>query len=309
MVADPQPVTGDRTDLLETERIDERYRRLDAIPTLDALRAMNEAEAGVPLAVRAVLPQVAAAVEAAAARMESGGRLIYLGAGTSGRLGVVDASECPPTFHTDPGQVLGVIAGGRGAMFESVEGAEDSAELGAQEIAGLGVTATDTVVGIAASGRTPFVLGAVRAARAAGALTVGLACNTASELGSAVDLPIEVEVGPEVLAGSTRLKAGSATKQVLNMISTGVMIRLGKTYGNLMVDLSVSNVKLRARAERLVATITGADPRVAAQALTDSGQRVPVAAIMVARGLDRAAAERLLAEAGGRLGGVLDAQA
>ncbi|CAM3336311.1 N-acetylmuramic acid 6-phosphate etherase [Occultella aeris] len=309
MVADSQPVAGERTDLLETERIDERYRRLDAIPTLDALRAMNEAEAGVPLAVRAVLPQVAAVVEAVAARMESGGRLIYLGAGTSGRLGVVDASECPPTFHTDPGQVLGVIAGGRGAMFESVEGAEDSAELGAEEIAGLRVTAADTVVGIAASGRTPYVLGGVRAARAAGALTVGLACNSASELGSAVDLPIEIEVGPEVLAGSTRLKAGSATKQVLNMISTGVMIRLGKTYGNLMVDLSVSNVKLRERAERLVATITGANPRAAAQALTDSGQRVPVAAIMVARGLDRAAAEGLLAEAGGRLGGVLDAQA
>ncbi|WP_163543535.1 N-acetylmuramic acid 6-phosphate etherase [Occultella kanbiaonis] len=308
MVADSQPATGERTDLLGTEQIDERYRRLDAIPTLDVLRAMNEAEAGVPLAVRAVLPQVAAVVEAVAVRMESGGRLVYLGAGTSGRLGVVDASECPPTFHTDPGQVIGVIAGGRGAMFESVEGAEDRAELGAQEIADLGVTAIDTVVGIAASGRTPFVLGGVRAARAAGALTVGLACNTGSELGSAVDLPIEVEVGPEVLAGSTRLKAGSATKQVLNMISTGVMIRLGKTYGNLMVDLSVSNVKLRARAERLVSTITGADPRAAAQALTDSGQRVPVAAIMVARGLDRTAAERLLAEAGGRLGGVLDAQ-
>ncbi|TDE89197.1 N-acetylmuramic acid 6-phosphate etherase [Occultella glacieicola] len=308
-MAESQPVPGDGTGALETERIDARYRRLDVVPTLDALRAMNEAEAGVPAAVRAVLPQIARVVDAVAARMEAGGRLIYLGAGTSGRLGVVDASECPPTFHTDPDQVVGVIAGGRGAMFESVEGAEDSADLGAADIGRLGVAAVDTVVGIAASGRTPFVLGGIRAARAAGALTVGLACNTGSALGAAVDLPIEVEVGPEVIAGSTRLKAGSATKQVLNMISTGVMIRLGKTYGNLMVDLSVSNVKLRERAERLVATITGADPQAAARALTESGLRVPVAAIMLARGVDRDAAERLLAGAGGRLGGVLDAQA
>lgn len=290
---------------LATEQIDERYRDLDVVPTIEALRAMNDAEARVPQAVADALPQIAAVVDATAERLARGGRLLYFGAGTSGRLGVVDASECPPTFHSDPAQVQGIIAGGRGAMFRSVEGAEDSAEQGADAVRGLEVTAFDVVFGIAASGRTPFVLGAVRAGRVAGALTAGLACNGGSLLGAEVDMPIEVPVGPEVLSGSTRLKAGSATKQVLNMVSTGVMIRLGKTYGNLMVDLSVSNGKLRDRAERLVSTITGADVDTAASALTASGLRVPVAAIMIARGVDRAAAESLLADVGGRLGGVL----
>lgn len=290
---------------LATEQIDERHRDLDTVPTLEAMRAMNDAEATVPQVVAAALPSIAAVVDAVAERLARGGRLLYFGAGTSGRLGVVDAAECPPTFHSDPEQVQGIIAGGQGAMFRSVEGAEDSSDLGAAAVAELGVTARDVVFGIAASGRTPFVLGAVRAGRAAGALTVGLACNSGSMLGAEVDLPVEVPVGPEVLSGSTRLKAGSATKQVLNMVSTGVMIRLGKTYGNLMVDLSVSNGKLRDRAERLVATITGADAATAAAALTASGLRVPVAAVMVARGVDRPAAEALLAAAGGRLSGVL----
>ena len=266
---------------------------------------MNEAEASVPRAVAAALPQIAAVVDAVAERMAQGGRLLYFGAGTSGRLGIVDASECPPTFHTRPDQVQGVIAGGAGAMFEAVEGAEDSVELGVTAVEELSVTAHDIVVGIAASGRTPYVLGALQAGRAAGALTVGVACNTNTLVGAAADLAIEVEVGPEVLSGSTRLKAGSATKQVLNMISTGAMVRLGKTYGNLMVDLSVSNIKLRNRAERLVTAITGAEPSVAAAALDDSGLRVPVAALMVAEGMDRAEAEERLHAAGGRLSAAL----
>lgn len=299
----------DRTALLATEQIDERHRNLDTVPTLDAMRAMNEAEASVPMAVAEVLPQIAAVVDATSERLAAGGRLLYFGAGTSGRLGVVDASECPPTFHSDPAQVQGIIAGGTSAMFRAVEGAEDSASLGEAQIAELGITERDVVFGIAASGRTPYVLGVIRAARAAGALTVGLSCNVDSALGAAVDMPIEVAVGPEVLSGSTRLKAGSATKQVLNMVSTGTMIRLGKTYGNLMVDLSVSNGKLRDRAERLIVSITGAEPDAAAEALVGSGLRVPVAAIMIARGLDRAEAEELLHAADGRLSGVLGPQA
>ncbi|MGP6169883.1 N-acetylmuramic acid 6-phosphate etherase [Microbacterium sp. A204] len=295
----------DRPGLLATEQIDERYRDLDTMPTLDAMRAMNEAEASVPAAISAALPAIAAVVDAVAERLAAGGRLLYFGAGTSGRLGVVDASECPPTFHSDPQQVQGVIAGGKSAMFQAVEGAEDSVELGAAAVAELEVTERDVVFGIAASGRTPFVLGAVRAGRAVGALTVGLSCNTGSLLGAAVDMPIEVAVGPEVLSGSTRLKAGSATKQVLNMVSTGAMIRIGKTYGNLMVDLSVSNAKLRDRAERLVTAVTGADAVTAAATLVASGLRVPVASVMIVRGVDRDAAEALLADAGGRLSGVL----
>ncbi|MGP6178464.1 N-acetylmuramic acid 6-phosphate etherase [Microbacterium sp. A196] len=295
----------DRPGLLATEQIDERYRDLDTMPTLDAMRAMNEAEASVPAAISAALPAIAAVVDAVAERLAAGGRLLYFGAGTSGRLGVVDASECPPTFHSDPQQVQGVIAGGKSAMFQAVEGAEDSVELGAAAVAELEVTERDVVFGIAASGRTPFVLGAVRAGRAVGALTVGLSCNTGSLLGAAVDMPIEVAVGPEVLSGSTRLKAGSATKQVLNMVSTGAMIRIGKTYGNLMVDLSVSNAKLRDRAERLVTAVTGADAATAAATLVASGLRVPVASVMIVRGVDRDAAEALLADAGGRLSGVL----
>lgn len=298
----------DRPGLLATEQIDERYRDLDRLSTVDALRALNEAEATVPRAVAAVLPQIAAVVDATAERLAKGGRLLYFGAGTSGRLGAVDAAECPPTFHTDPQQVQGIIAGGLDAMFVAVEGAEDSAELGADSVADLAVGENDVVVGIAASGRTPFVLGAVAAAQRVGALTVGLSCNTGSLLGAAVDLPIEVAVGAEVLAGSTRLKAGSATKQVLNMVSTGTMIRLGKTYGNLMVDLSVTNVKLRDRAERLVMTITGAGADEAASALTASGLRVPVASVMIARKVDRGEAERLLETAGGRLSVVLGPQ-
>lgn len=299
----------DQPGLLATEQIDERYRDLDTIPTLEVMRALNEAEASVPRAVAAVLPQIAAVVDATAERLAAGGRLLYFGAGTSGRLGVVDASECPPTFHSDPEQVQGIIAGGMGAMFAAVEGAEDSDALGAASVGDLGVTKRDVVFGIAASGRTPFVLGAVRAGRAAGALTVGLSCNADSALGAAVDLPIEVAVGAEVLSGSTRLKAGTATKQVLNMVSTGAMIRLGKTYGNLMVDLSVSNGKLRDRAERLIMTITGADGATAASALTASGLRVPVAVVMIVCTTSRSDAEDLLAAAGGRISEVIGVQA
>ncbi|MGC0142731.1 N-acetylmuramic acid 6-phosphate etherase [Pseudactinotalea sp. Z1732] len=302
MTSHHAPTPPDRTiDALATEQVDPRHQGLDLAPTLEVMAAMNEAERQVPAAVAAVLPAIAAVVDAVADCLRAGGRLFYIGAGTSGRLGVLDAAECPPTFHTDPSLVQGIIAGGRTAMFDAVEGAEDSPDQGAQDVTAASVRAGDAVVGIAASGRTPYVLGALRAAREAGALTVGLACNTGSELGLVVDHALEVAVGPEVLAGSTRLKAGSATKQVLNMISTGVMIRLGKTYRNLMVDVSVTNAKLRDRAERLVMAVTGVERAQASRALDESDLRVPVAALMIRHGLDRTGAEQALDQAGGVL--------
>lgn len=298
--------TSPRLETLTTEAVDDRYADLDTRPVLGVLQAMNAAEASVPAAVARALPHLSRLVEATAEALRGGGRLFYVGAGTSGRLGIVDASECPPTFHTDPQTVQAVIAGGHQAVFAAVEAAEDSEEMGAADMREHGIGARDVVVGIAASGRTPYVLGAVAAAREAGALTGGVSCNVGSPLGAAVDYPVEVEVGPEVIAGSTRLKAGSATKQILNMISTAAMVRNGKTYGNLMVDVSVTNAKLRDRGERLVMRITGADRDVAARALTEAGDEVKPAAVMLARGVGRAEAEVLLAAAQGRLRAVLD---
>lgn len=298
--------TGPRLEALATEAVDERYADLDRRPVLGVLQAMNDAEAQVPAAVASALPDLARLVEATAGALREGGRLFYVGAGTSGRLGIVDASECPPTFHTDPQTVQAVIAGGQQAVFAAVEAAEDSAETGAADIRAHGVGPRDVVVGIAASGRTPYVLGAVAAAREAGAQTGGVSCNVGSPLGDAADFPVEVEVGPEVIAGSTRLKAGSATKQILNMISTAAMVRNGKTYGNLMVDVSVTNAKLRDRGERLVMRITGTGRQDAARALAEADDDVKLAAVMVARGVDRSGAEALLAAAEGRLRAVLD---
>ncbi|WP_147917540.1 N-acetylmuramic acid 6-phosphate etherase [Ruania zhangjianzhongii] len=295
-----------RLATLATERVDEQYRDLDRRTAREVLTALNDAEAQVPIAVSAVLDELALLVEAVAEGIRSGGRLVYVGAGTSGRLGVLDAAECPPTFHVSPETVQGLIAGGRGAVFTAVEGAEDSTEQGVADIERLGIQPEDTVVGIAASGRTPYVLAAVAAARKAGARTAGIACNTNSALGAAVDHPLEVEVGAEVIAGSTRLKAGSATKQLLNMLSTAVMVRIGKTYQNLMVDLAVTNAKLRDRGERLLVRITGCERAEAARALRAAGDRIPVAAVMIARQVDREAAEVLLASHGGRLAPILD---
>jgi len=294
--------------MLTTERIDHRYSNLDTRPTLGVLEAMNEAEAQVPVAVSAVLPQIADLVEATALRMRSGGRLIYVGAGTSGRLSILDAAECPPTFQVSPETVQAVMAGGRDAVFEAVEAVEDSVHLGAAEIRDLNLGPNDTVVGVAASGRTPFVIGAVRAASEVGAHTAAISCNIGSPLAAEADHAIEVEVGPEVLAGSTRLKAGSATKQILNMISTAIMVRNGKTYGNLMVDVSISNDKLQDRAERLVIHITGTDRETARKMLAAGGNRVKVAVVMISQNLTRDAAESLLEEHEGRLAPILNAE-
>lgn len=292
---------------LMTERVDDQYSDLDTRPTLGVLEAMNGAEAQVPIAVGRALPAIAALVEAAAEQVRAGGRLIYVGAGTSGRLGVLDAAECPPTFHVSAQMVQAIMAGGLSAVFEATESVEDSPEAGAAEVRKTDVGPRDVVVGVAASGRTPFVMGAVRAARAAGALTAGVSCNTGSKLAAETDYPIEVEVGPEVLAGSTRLKAGSATKQILNMISTAIMVRNGKTYGNLMVDVSISNEKLRQRGEQLIIRITGCDHSTAARMLAEAGNRVKVAVVMISRDISRADAETLLGEHDGRLASILTA--
>ncbi|MGE7391150.1 N-acetylmuramic acid 6-phosphate etherase [Streptomyces sp. NPDC004126] len=288
-------------DTLTTEAFRPELAEIDRLPTLEIVRAMNAEDATVPAAVAAQLEPIAAAVDAIAERMARGGRLVYAGAGTAGRLGVLDASECPPTFNTDPAQVVGLIAGGPGAMVRAVEGAEDSRELAAADLAALALTRDDTVVGVSASGRTPYAIGAVEYARTRGALTVGLSCNAGSALAAAAEHGIEVVVGPELLTGSTRLKAGTAQKLVLNLISTVTMIRLGKTYGNLMVDVRATNEKLRARARRIVALATGAPDEEIEAALAATGGEVKDAVLVVLGGVDGPEAARLLAGAGGHL--------
>ncbi|MFI1288973.1 N-acetylmuramic acid 6-phosphate etherase [Streptomyces sp. NPDC020792] len=292
-----------RTELesLTTEAFRPELAEIDRLPTLEIARLMNAEDTTVPAAVAERLPQIAAAIDAVAERMARGGRLVYAGAGTAGRLGVLDASECPPTFNTRPSQVVGLIAGGPPAMVTSVEGAEDSKELAAEALDALGLTPDDTVVGVSASGRTPYAIGAVERARALGALTIGLSCNANSALAAAAEHGIEVVVGPELLTGSTRLKAGTAQKLVLNMLSTITMIRLGKTYGNLMVDVRASNDKLRARSRRIVALATGAADEEIERALTATDGEVKTAIFTLLAGTDAATATRLLQQSDGRL--------
>ncbi|MGO4459676.1 N-acetylmuramic acid 6-phosphate etherase [Streptomyces sp. M-16] len=288
-------------DTLTTEAFRPELADIDRLPTLEIARVMNAEDATVPAAVAGRLPQIAAAVDGIAARMARGGRLVYAGAGTAGRLGVLDASECPPTFNTDPEQVVGLIAGGPTAMVKAVEGAEDSAELAAADLTALGLTTDDSVIGISASGRTPYAIGAVEFARSRGALTVGLSCNAGSALAAAAEHGIEVVVGPELLTGSTRLKAGTAQKLVLNLISTVTMIRLGKTYGNLMVDVRASNEKLRARSRRIVTLATGAPDAEIEAALTATDGEVKNAILVILGGVDGPTAAALLAASGGHL--------
>ncbi|MFF3406606.1 N-acetylmuramic acid 6-phosphate etherase [Streptomyces sp. NPDC002742] len=288
-------------ETLTTEAFRPELSEIDRLPTLEIARLMNGEDATVPTAVAAQLPLIATAIDAIAERMSRGGRLIYAGAGTAGRLGVLDASECPPTFNTDPSRVVGVIAGGPTAMVTSIEGAEDSRELAAADLDALAVTADDTVVGVSASGRTPYAVGAVEHARKQGALTVGLSCNERSALAAAADHGIEVVVGPELLTGSTRLKSGTAQKLVLNMLSTITMIRLGKTYGNLMVDVRASNEKLRARSRRIVALATGASDEEIEHALAATDGEVKNAILTLLSGVDGPMAARLLEESEGHL--------
>ncbi|MFG2791575.1 N-acetylmuramic acid 6-phosphate etherase [Streptomyces sp. NPDC048419] len=294
-------------EALTTEAFRPELADIDRLPTLDIARLMNGEDATVPTAVARRLPEIAAAIDAVAERMARGGRLVYAGAGTAGRLGVLDASECPPTFNTDPDQVVGLIAGGPEAMVTSVEGAEDSAQLARDDLDALGLLAADTVVGVSASGRTPYAIAAVEHARALGALTIGLSCNAGSALAAAAEHGLEIVVGPELLTGSTRLKAGTAQKLVLNMLSTITMIRLGKTYGNLMVDVRASNEKLRARSRRIVALATGATDDEIERALAATDGEVKNAILALLADVDGPTAARLLADSDGHLRAALAA--
>ncbi|WP_444971367.1 N-acetylmuramic acid 6-phosphate etherase [Streptomyces sp. SAI-25] len=293
---------------LATEAFRPELAEIDRLSTAEIARLMNGEDATVPAAVAERLPEIAAAIDAAAERMARGGRLIYAGAGTAGRLGVLDASECPPTFNTDPSEVVGLIAGGPSAMVKAVEGAEDSKELAAADLDALKLTADDTVVGISASGRTPYAIGAVEHARTQGALTVGLSCNAGSALAAAAEHGLEIVTGPELLTGSTRLKAGTAQKLVLNMISTITMIRLGKTYGNLMVDVRASNEKLRARSRHIVSLATGASDAEIEAALAATDGEVKHAILVILGRVDAATAAERLAESDGHLRKALNAE-
>ena len=270
---------------------------LDLRDTTDLVTLMAEDQRAVVDAIVSERERIATAIDAVVGRMGRGGRLIYVGAGTAGRMGVLDAVECPPTFNTD--QIVGVMAGSSAALDTAREGAEDDRDAGAADLAAVGVSADDVVAGITASGRTPYTIGAIRHSRDVGAATVGISSNPNAELSRYVDHPIEVVTGPEVIAGSTRLKAGTAQKVVLNIISTIAMVRIGKTFGNLMVDLRATNAKLRDRARRIVADATGASPSSASTALEAASGDVKIAIVMLLTGADTAAAARLIAGNGG----------
>jgi N-acetylmuramic acid 6-phosphate etherase len=300
-------MSDDRDELRErlgsfaTESVNPDTRELDLLPLDEQVALMCAQNATVAETVEASAAQIAAAVTLVVDGMRAGGRLVYVGAGTPGRLGVLDASEIPPTYGMDPSRVVGLISGGDRAIRTAVENAEDDDAAGAADIDGLDVGSHDTVVGISASGRTPYVLGALKRARERGASTVGFACNAGSAIGAASDVAIETVVGPEVVTGSTRLKAGTAQKLVLNTISTLAMVRLGKVYGNLMVDVRATNEKLRARSERIVMLATGTDAATAARALAAVDGWVKAAILVVVTALDGADAVRVLNEHDGML--------
>jgi N-acetylmuramic acid 6-phosphate etherase len=292
-------------DRLQTEAHNPASANLDELTPLEIVRLMNHEDTRAVEAVASQADVIAQAMELIADRLRAGGRLIYGGAGTSGRLGVLDATECPPTFNSPPTQVVGIIAGGPVALTRAVEGAEDHPEFGEQDLKALNFCEKDIFVGIATSGRTPYVIGACHYARSIGATAIGLVCNTQSELDPHVDLMIRPVVGPEVLSGSTRLKAGTATKLVLNMLTTGAMVRLGKCFGNLMVDLRATNTKLRARTNRIVRTITGVSEPEAAELLERCGGELKTALVAHQAGVSAEEGRTKLAEHGGRVGEVL----
>jgi len=293
---------------LLTEQPNPASASIDSLGTDEILTIINSEDRKVADAVSREIPAIARAVEAVVAAFEKRGRLFYIGAGTSGRLGVLDASECPPTFGVPPEMVQGIIAGGDQALSHATETTEDDPAIGARDLAARGFAASDVLVGIAASGRTPYVLGAVAEARRLGAVTVGISCTPDSELARVVDIAITPLVGPEVVAGSTRMKAGTAQKLVLNMLTTGAFIRSGYVYGNLMVNVQPRNTKLLDRARRIVERAAGVPRERAAELLAASGNNVRAAIVMAKTGMNREEAERRLAQAGGRVARALAAQ-
>ncbi|WP_338215163.1 N-acetylmuramic acid 6-phosphate etherase [Companilactobacillus muriivasis] len=284
---------------LSTEGRNPQTTDLDEMSPLEIVSVMNQEDQKVPAAIKPELPQIATAVEKISQAFKKGGRLFYVGAGTSGRLGVLDAAECVPTFGTEPEMVQGLIAGGGKAMTLAVEGAEDDVELGASDLKDRNLTKNDVVVGIAASGRTPYVVGALDYAKSVGADTIALSCNQDSIISQHAETKIEVVVGPEVLSGSTRLKSGTAQKMVLNMLSTAAMVGVGKTYGNLMVDVKPTNKKLVQRSINIIVEVTGVKADIAQATLEEANYSVKDAIVMISNKMDQAEAEQKLTESGG----------
>lgn len=286
---------------LITEQRNLNSMHVDSLSALEIVQLMNQEDKQVPLAIEKCLPQIAQAVECIVAAFQQGGRLVYIGAGTSGRLGVLDASECPPTFGVSPEMVKGIIAGGERALRHPIEGAEDSKAQAVVELQTIHFSSKDVLVGIAASGRTPYVIGALEYAKSLGSVTVSIASNPNSAMANIVDIAIDTVVGPEVLTGSSRLKSGTAQKLVLNMLTTASMILMGKCYQNLMVDVQASNEKLKARAIRIVMQATDCDKALAEETLKQADQNAKLAIMMILSGLDRAQAETLLEKHQGKL--------
>lgn len=272
---------------LDTEQVNENTKNIDSLSTLDMVTAINNEDKKVALAVEKVLPNIANAIDETYKRIKNGGRLIYIGAGTSGRLGVLDASECPPTYGVDFELVQGIMAGGKDAMFKAREGAEDSKELAVEDLKAINLTEKDMVIGLAASGRTPYVIGGLEYAKEIGAGTGSVSCVQESEISKVADYPIEAIVGAEVVTGSTRMKSGTAQKMILNMISSGVMIKLGKVYGNLMIDVRPTNEKLVERAKSIIMKCTSVDKEVAEKYLEESGNDVRLSIFMILSKLDK----------------------
>ena len=286
---------------LITEQRNPNSMHVDSLSALEIVQLMNQEDKQVPLAIEKCLPQIAQAIECIVAAFQQGGRLVYIGAGTSGRLGVLDASECPPTFGVSPEMVKGIIAGGERALRHPIEGAEDSKTHAVVDLQTIQFSSKDVLVGIAASGRTPYVIGALEYAKSLGSVTVSIASNPNSAMANIVDIAIDTVVGPEVLTGSSRLKSGTAQKLVLNMLTTASMILMGKCYQNLMVDVQASNEKLKARAIRIVMQATDCDKTLAEETLKLADQNAKLAIMMILSGLDRAQAEALLEKHHGKL--------
>lgn len=290
---------------LETEGRNPFSAHIDTLSTLEMIQIIHAEDKRAVDAVTSILPKIADAVNKISPRIKKSGRLIYCGAGTSGRLGILDAVECPPTYGTPPELVIGLIAGGTNAMFQAKEGAEDDENLGKEDIASLNVTELDTVVGLSASGRTPYVVGALQCAKQRGALTIAIACTLSSPIASISDIDLTAATGAEVVTGSTRMKAGTAQKMILNMLSTGIMIRLGKVYGNLMVDVAATNEKLRERALRIVAEVAHCTRKEAASALHTANGRAKPAILIAVGKCTHEEAQRLLQQTDGQLADAL----
>lgn len=286
---------------LTTEQRNPLSNDIDQLSAREIVELMNKEDLNVAVAVGRQTQRISAAVELIASRLREGGRLFYLGAGTSGRLGVLDAAECPPTFSTDPGMVIGIIAGGAAALTRAIEGAEDDPKAAAEDLRIHNICSKDVLVGIATSGRTPYVIGGLHYARTQGASTVAMTCNERTDLSDCAEIVIAPIVGPEVISGSTRLKAGTATKMVLNMLTTSTMVLLGKTYGNLMVDLRATNSKLKSRSIGIVRALTEMDDQAAAELLFNCGGEVKTAVVSALRRVDAATARQMLQRAQGKL--------